>query len=94
MKDSAVLICSMNEIGTFAGGVLLGYLVDKFQKRATIINLFIVGSFFDMIILYNMPPGYPGPYYILIFLGGIFLGGPYNMIGGTVAIDLAEGSGF
>ncbi len=41
-----------------------------------------------------MPPANPGPFYFLILFAGIFLGGPYNMIGGSVAIDLVENSGY
>jgi hypothetical protein len=32
----------------------------------------------------------PAPYYFLMFLIGIFLGGPYNIISAASAIDLAK----
>lgn len=51
LKNYAAFICSMSEIGTFGGGVLLGYLIDRFERRALIITCFLgVSSIFFFVI--------------------------------------------
>lgn len=89
MKNEAAFICSMNEIGTFAGGLLLGMLIDKLKMKAAIITLFLMVSSLIMFIIHFLPSGSAAPYFFFVLLGGICLGGPYTMLGGAIAIDLA-----
>lgn len=79
----------MNEIGTFAGGLLLGVLIDKLKMKAVIITSFLAISSLIMFSINFLPYGKAGPYYFFVLLGGICLGGPYTMLGGAIAIDLA-----
>ncbi|KAL4488545.1 hypothetical protein ABPG72_013113 [Tetrahymena utriculariae] len=90
LKNQAAFICSMNEIGTLAGGLLLGMLIDKFKMKATTISIFLIISSIIMFIIHFLPSGIAAPYYIFVFLIGICLGGPYTMLGGAIAIDLAQ----
>ncbi|EAR85561.2 MFS transporter (macronuclear) [Tetrahymena thermophila SB210] len=90
LKNQAAFICSMNEIGTLAGGLLLGMLIDKFKMKATTISIFLIISSFIMFIIHFLPNGVAAPYYIFVLLIGICLGGPYTMLGGAIAIDLAQ----
>lgn len=79
----------MNEIGTFAGGLLLGFLIDKLKMKSAVITMFLMISSLIMFIIHFLPNGVATPYYFLILLCGVFLGGPYTMLGGAIAIDLA-----
>ncbi|KAL4443209.1 hypothetical protein ABPG74_002276 [Tetrahymena malaccensis] len=90
LKNQAAFICSMNEIGTLAGGLLLGMLIDKFKMKATTISIFLIISSIIMFIIHFLPSGVAAPYYIFVLLIGICLGGPYTMLGGAIAIDLAQ----
>lgn len=79
----------MNEIGTFVGGLLLGSLLDRFPFKGLFISAFLLTSSVLLFIIHYLPLGIAGPYYFFVLLTGIALGGPYSLLGGAIAIDLA-----
>lgn len=90
LSDEKAYIASMSDIGTFAGGVIVGYLGDKFTKRALFLSpLLFVGSFL-MVIVWKALTDNGFPYYFLIFGIGFLIGGPYRIIGSAIAIDLGQ----
>lgn len=81
----------MSEIGTLIGGLLLGYLVDKLKLQTLLIMVFMSMSTLAMLILHIMQ--YSDnilSYYVLVLIAGIGLGGPFSLIGGAVAIEIAS----
>lgn len=80
----------MNEIGTFGGGLLLGLLIDKFKMKATTIIVFLLINSLIMFGTHFLQEGVAAPYYLFILLGGVSLGGPFTIIGGAIAIELAK----
>lgn len=42
-----------------------------------------------MLIIYCLPEGTAAPYFFFCLLSGISIGGPYVLLGGAIAIDLA-----
>lgn len=89
LKSEAPFICSMNEIGTFAGGILLGMIIDKLKMKAASIVGSLAASSLIMLIIHILPAAKAAPYFLFVFLGGVSLGGPYILLGGAIAIDLA-----
>lgn len=80
----------MSDVGTFVGGIVVGYLGDRFVKRALFLSpLLFVGSLF-MLIVWKALQDNGLPYYFLIFGIGFLVGGPYRIIGSAIAIDLGQ----
>lgn len=79
----------MFDVGTWIGGSLTGYVSDKLGKRAIIMCPMLMISAFLMFAI-SLLKGDPVPYYLIITLIGVFLGGPYNIISATSAIDLSK----
>jgi sugar phosphate permease len=97
MKENSGYIPSMLDLGTFIGAILIGYLGDRLKKRSLFLAPFIFFSSIMMLIATLFLSNNPLPYFLVIFLIGMGLGGPYNIIGtnflnlGTIiAIDLAS----
>jgi sugar phosphate permease len=64
-------------------------LSDKIKKRALVmLPMLIIASFLCFVIKFFLT-NEALPYYPMIFLVGIFIGGPYGLISSVVAIDLA-----
>lgn len=80
----------MNDIGTFAGGILAGIFSDRVGKRAIFISPMLLISALFMISVKLFLNTAPGPYFFVMFMIGFFLGGPYNLISSCIAIDLAK----
>ena len=78
----------MNDVGTFIGGLIVGYLGDKYGRRALFLSpLLFIGSILMLLVWKTL--GENGiPYYFLIFGIGVFSGGPYQIIGSAISIDL------
>lgn len=83
-------ISSMNDVGTFIGGTIVGYLGDKYAKRALFLSpLLLVGTIL-MILVWQALGENGVPYYFVIFGIGFFTGGPYQIIGSAIAVDLGQ----
>ena len=83
-------IASMVDVGTFLGGLIFGYLGDKYKYRAMFISplLFICSfiMFFSAFLLTDIA----WHYYIAMFLIGITIGGPFTTINTVITIDLGN----
>lgn len=68
----------------------MGHLGDIYKLRALFLSpLLFLGS----IVMFAVSQAlneYSLPYYFLMFLIGIFTGGPYNVIGSAIAVDLGQ----
>jgi len=89
MASNSGYIPSMMDAGTFFGGILIGYLGDYFKKRSLFLTPFIFFSTAMMLIALLILKSNPTPYFFVIFLMGVGLGGPYNIVGTVIAIDLS-----
>jgi OPA family glycerol-3-phosphate transporter-like MFS transporter 3 len=90
MAKDAGYIPSMMDCGTFFGGIFIGYLGDYMKKRSLSLAPFIFFSTAMMLVALLFLSEHPLPYFFVIFFMGIRLGGPYNIIGTVIAIDLSE----
>lgn len=79
----------MFDVGTWVGGSLTGFVSDKLGKRAILMCPMLLVSA-GLMFLISTLKGDPIPYYFIITLIGVFLGGPYNIISATSAIDLSK----
>jgi MFS family permease len=80
----------MVDVGALFGGMLVGHLGDIYQLRALFLSpLLFLGSIV-MFIVSQALDEYALPYYFLMCLIGIFTGGPYNVIGSAIAVDLGQ----
>ena len=78
----------MVDVGSFIGGLIVGYLGDKYGKRALFLSPCL---FFSSIIMFIVSFAFGNAawmYYIAMFLIGLLSGGPYNIIGSAITIDL------
>ena len=69
---------------------MTGVITDKLGKRAIIMSPMLIISAFLMFVVDWFLEKNPLPYYFVITLIGFFLGGPYNIISATSAIDLSK----
>lgn len=80
----------MVDVGSLLGGMLVGHLGDIYKVRALFLSpLLFLGSVV-MLIVSQALKDYSLPYYFLMFLIGLFTGGPYNVIGSAIAVDLGQ----
>lgn len=83
-------ISAMVDIGALFGGMLVGHLGDIYKFRALFLSpLLLLGSIV-MFVVSQALNEYSLPYYFLMFLIGFFTGGPYNVIGSAIAVDLGQ----
>jgi sugar phosphate permease len=84
MSGYSGYIPAMMDCGTFLGGVLVGFLGDRFGKRSLFLSPLMVLSCLMMLIAKFLLSDVPLPYFFIIFFMGLGLGGPYNIIGKEV----------
>jgi OPA family glycerol-3-phosphate transporter-like MFS transporter 1/2 len=80
----------MIDIGSLIGGTFVGFLADRFNKRALFLSPLLLLSSITMFIVSYALTDQPWQYYIAMFLIGNFIGGPYNIIGTVIAIDIGN----
>ena len=90
MASEKGYIASMVDIGTFVGGMGVGYLGDRYQYRALFLSPFLFLSAGMMFIVSYALTTVPWTYYLFMFLIGVLTGGPYNIIGTAITIDIGE----
>jgi MFS family permease len=83
-------ISSMIDIGSLIGGTAVGFLVDRYEKRALILSPLLLFSSVIMFIVSFALTNDPWQYYVAMFLIGNCIGGPYNIIGTVIAIDIGN----
>jgi sugar phosphate permease len=81
MGDYSGYIPCMMDAGTLVGSIFIGYLGDYIKKRSLFLAPFIFFSCIMMLIALFFLDNNPLPYFFVIFLMGIGLGGPYNIVG-------------
>lgn len=85
MTEHSGYIPSMIDVGTFLGGIMLGHLGDKMGKRSLLLAPFVFFSCLMMVVATLFLNSNPVPYFLVILLMGIGLGGPYNIIGTVIS---------
>jgi MFS family permease len=81
----------MIDLGTFLGGFVFGFLIDKTTKKSIILIPLIAFSSFTMFYFqYMIEETEVSEYYIFAFLIGLFHGSPTVLVNGTISIDLAN----
>ena len=80
----------MVDTGSFIGGLLIGYLGDKLKLRALFLSPLLFLSSIVMFCSAYFLSNIAWQYYLAMFLVGITIGGPYNIIGAVITIDLGR----
>lgn len=86
-------IATMVDIGSFVGGLIVGSLGDKYGYRALFLSPCLFFSAVVMFIVSFSLTDIAWMYYVAMFIIGLFSGGPYNIIGSAITIDLGEQAG-
>ena len=80
----------MVDIGAFVGGLIVGYLGDKYSYRALFLSpLLFLGAAVMFIVAFSLESE-AWTYYVGMLAIGMLVGGPYNIIGSAITIDIAE----
>ena len=80
----------MFDIGAVIGGIGVGLLADLFNKRALFLSPSLFVSAVVMFLVSSALADEAWPYYLTIFLVGMFISGPYNLIGTLITIDIGN----
>lgn len=83
----------MLDIGSFVGGLIIGYLSDRSHYRALFLSPLLIISAGIMFLVSYAFTNVPWMYYAALLGIGLTFGGPYNIIGTVIAIDLGEQAG-
>lgn len=90
MASQKGYIASMVDVGTFIGGMAVGYLGDRYSYRALFLSPCLFISAGIMFIVSFAFTDQAWMFYIAMFFIGVMTGGPYNIIGTAIAIDIGE----
>lgn len=91
LDHHAANIAVLFEFGQIIGAFLLGYFCDKLNKRAALIMPVLLSNVIVFIIVANLGGKEDlGGYYFCLFLIGILLGGPANLISAMMSQDIAQ----
>lgn len=86
-------IASMIDLGSFVGGLIVGYLGDLYSYRALFLTPLLIISAAMMFIVSFALTDVAWTYYAALLFIGLMMGGPYNIIGSAIVIDLGEQAG-
>ena len=82
-------ISAMMEYGSIIGAFILGFLVDRYNKRSLLLSpLLLTSSILMCLISFFVRE--PWEYYVAIFILGITLIGPYNIMSTVITLDLSK----
>lgn len=91
LDHHAANIAVLFEFGQIIGAFLLGYFCDKLNKRASLIMPVLLFNVLIFIIVSNLRGKEDlGGYYFTLFLVGILLGGPANLIAAMMSQDISQ----
>ena len=91
LDHHAANIAVLFEFGQIIGAFLLGYFCDKLNKRACLILPVLLFNVIVFIIVANLRGKEDlAGYYITLFLVGILLGGPSNLIAAMMSQDISQ----
>lgn len=83
----------MVDVGTFIGSLIVGFLGDKYGYRALFLSpSFFLGAIIMFIVSFSFTD-IAWMYYVAMLLIGLTAGGPHNIIGSAITIDLGEQAG-
>lgn len=83
-------ISAMIDIGSLIGGFGVGFLIDKYEKRTLFLfPLLLISSILMFLVSFSLTDE-AYQYYIAMFMIGCCIGGPYNIIGTVIAIDIGK----
>jgi MFS family permease len=80
----------MVDTGSFIGGLVIGHLGDKLQYRALFLSPLLFVSSVLMFCSAYFLTDISWEYYFSMFFVGVTIGGPYNIIGAVITIDLGR----
>lgn len=89
---AANLIASLYSVGMMPGGIIVGYVSDVFGgRRASVIGTFMAMLFIFLFIFSQKSEELGAvPLLTMLFIMGILVGGPNNIITSAVAADLSS----
>ena len=88
LADQKGYIASMIDLGSLIGGTIVGFLADRYDRRATFMMPLLFFSSLVMFLVAFALGSTVWTYYAAMFLIGNCIGGPYNIIGTVIAIDI------
>ena len=80
----------MVDVGGIFGVILMGFLSDKFNKKAMFLTPSLILSAIVMFLVAFTLSDSVWPYYLTIFLTGSFVNGPYKLIGTIITLDIGN----
>ena len=80
----------MFDVGAVVGALIVGYISDRYDFKALLLSPFLFCCAIVMFVISFALGDTPLPYYITIFFAGLFISGPYNIIGTVIAIDIGN----
>ena len=80
----------MFDVGAVVGALIVGFISDKYDIKGLLLSPFLLGCGVVMFIISFALGDAVVPYYITLFLAGLFISGPYNIIGTVIAIDIGS----
>ena len=78
----------MFDVGAVVGALIVGFVSDRFNVKALLLSPFLFCCAIVMFIISFALGDDPWPYYVTLFMAGLFISGPYNIIGTVIAIDI------
>ncbi|CAD8046763.1 unnamed protein product [Paramecium sonneborni] len=90
LENHSSYISQMFDVGCYVGGIFLGYLGDKYKRRACYFVPSLLLAMSSMLVIRFCLDLIVWPYYLCILAIGIFQGGPYNNISGVISIELTK----
>lgn len=88
VSDQKGYISAMFDVGAVVGALIAGFVSDRFNVKALLLSPFLFCCAIVMFIISFALGDDPWPYYITLFMAGLFISGPYNIIGTVIAIDI------
>jgi len=79
----------MMDYGSIVGALILGFLVDRYNKRSLLLSPLLLSSSIVMCIISFFLTNV-AEYYIALFILGVTLIGPYNIMSTVITLDLSK----
>jgi MFS family permease len=88
LADQKGYIASMIDLGSLIGGTIVGFLADRYDRRATFMMPLLFFSSLVMFLVAFALGSTVWTYYAVMFLIDNCIGGPFNIIGTVIGIDI------
>lgn len=83
-------ILASYEVGQLVGGILIGWMSDRLNRRTIVLPGFLLVSVSIFFSLQFLTVNDVGKFYVLLFFAGLCLGGPLTIIASAISADLGE----